>query len=230
MGGVSGGGWGSLNLAVHRDQPASDLVENWRRTLKTLGGPGVERLAILSQVHGAHVVEVRTPGGPVDPVAEADGAWTMQVGLLLAVRTADCVPVLFAAPGAIGVAHAGWRGTAAGVVPKTVAAICAGVGCAPEELTAVVGPCISGKAYEVGNEVVAALLTSGLSAPDVLVDADGPRPHVDLGRAVLAQLRDCGVRQRDRIEACTWSDQRLHSHRRDGIASGRQAGLIVRCR
>ena len=229
VGGVSEGGWGPLSLAAHPEQPASHLVENWRRALNALGGPGLERLAVLSQVHGARVVEVRMPGGPVEAVAEADGAWTTQEGLVLAVRTADCVPVLFAGPGAIGVAHAGWRGTAAGVVPETVAAICAGVGCAADALTAVVGPCISGAAYEVGDEVVQALLATGLAATDVLVDDAGPRPHVDLGRAVLAQLRDCGVGDRRRLAACTWSESHLHSHRRDGLSSGRQAGLIVRC-
>jgi YfiH family protein len=228
-GGVSAGPWGPLTLAPHPGQSSLDLAENWRIALHALGGPGPDRLALLQQVHGARVVEVGAPAGPADVVAAADGAWTAQPNLVLAVRTADCVPILFSAPGAVGVAHAGWRGIAAGVVAATVEAICAGVDCLPTAVVAVVGPCISGAAYEVGPEVLAALVASGLSEAQVLARSDGPRPHVDLGQAVLAQLAAHDVVDASRIHGCTFSEDRFHSHRRDGGNSGRLAGLIVRC-
>ena len=163
-------------------------------------------------------------------VAEADGAWTAAPGVVLAVRVADCVPVLLAAPGGVAVAHAGWRGTAGGVVAATVDALCSGLGCDPGAIVAAVGPCISGRAYEVGGEVVAALRASGLAKEDFLALGHGSRPHVDLGRAVLRQLASAGVTRADRLDRCTFADPKLHSYRRDGAASGRQAGLIVRLR
>lgn len=103
-GGVSAEPWGPLTLARRDEVGPDELIENWRRATAALGGPGPERVAVLSQVHGARVVEVTEPGGPLEPVAEADGAWTAATDLVLAVRVADCVPVLLAAP-EIGRAH-----------------------------------------------------------------------------------------------------------------------------
>lgn len=227
-GGVSEGPWGALTLAARPEVGPEELVRNWEIALDALGGPGPERVASMSQVHGAHVVRVAEPTGPHATIGEADGAWTTEPDLVLAVRTADCVPVLLAAPGAIGVAHSGWRGTVAGVVPATVRAMCEGGGFAPDRIVAAIGPCISGEAYEVGPEVVEALRSAGLDDADFLCATDGPRPHVDVGRAVEAQLRAAGVVQIERIERCTLRDRELHSYRRDGTSSGRLAGLIVR--
>lgn len=227
-GGVSREPWGPLTLAAREDVGPDELLENWRRAVAALRGPEVGRVAVLSQVHGARVVEVVAPGGPLDPVAEADGAWTAEPELVLAVRVADCVPVLIAAPAGVAIAHAGWRGTAAGVVPTTVAALCAGTGCDPQELVAAIGPCISGASYEVGPEVVAGLLDAGLEPGQFLEATAGDRAYVDLGRAVVAQLRGCGVTEIDRVGGCTRTDPSLHSHRRDGPRSGRLAGLIAR--
>ena len=143
-------------------------------------------------------------------------------------RVADCVPVLLAAPGGVAVAHAGWRGTVAGVVPQTVQALCEGTGCSPDQIVAAIGPCISGEAYEVGDEVVAGLRSAGLQDADFMAPTNRARAHVDLGRAVAAQLEAAGVPQIDRIERCTQTDPELHSYRRDGPRAGRLAGLIVR--
>ena len=126
----------------------------------------------------------------------------------------------------MAVAHAGWRGTAAGVVAATLAALTAASGCAASDVTAAIGPCISGAAYEVGPEVVAGLRDAGLPDEAFLHTSPGPRAHVDLGRAVAAQLAALGVAQVDRLARCTLRDDAFHSHRRDGAASGRLAGLI----
>jgi YfiH family protein len=228
-GGVSQGSLGSLNLALRQGEEPPRLVENWRRVCLALD-PSLDPddLVLLTQVHGADVVTAERPSGPLDTLADADAAVTTRPGLVLAVRTADCVPVLLAAPGGVAVAHAGWRGTAAGVVPATVATLAQASGCDPGQVTAAIGPCISGAAYEVGDEVVEGLLAGGLREADVLVSSPGPKPHVDIGRAVQAQLHACGVTQIDWLQRCTYGEGCFHSHRRDGPPAGRLAGVIAR--
>lgn len=218
-----------MTLAPRPELAHGELERNWQLAIADLeAGLGPDDVALMSQVHGATVIEVTAPTGPGATIGEADGAWTAQTGVVLAVRTADCVPVLLAAPGGVAVAHAGWRGTVAGVVRATVEALCAGTGCVPSTVVAAIGPCISGAAYEVGDEVVEGLRSAGLPDAAFLHPHTGPRPHVDLGRAVEAQLRALGVHAVERIARCTQLDPELHSHRRSGVRSGRQAGLIAR--
>jgi YfiH family protein len=236
QGGVSEGPRATLNLALRGDETQEAVVENWRRALGSLPGEGeaefhLEDLALLDQVHGADVVRVEAGRGPLAVVASADAAYTTRPGLVLTVRVADCVPVLLAGPGCVGVAHAGWRGTALRVVPRLVGAIKDDLGIGPEKMTAAVGPCISGPAYEVGDEVVEALKAAGLSREVFLThrEASG-RPHVDLARAVVAELREVGVSDVHVLERCTASETDFFSHRRDGPHCGRNAALIARPR
>jgi purine-nucleoside/S-methyl-5'-thioadenosine phosphorylase / adenosine deaminase len=225
-GGVSVGPLASLNLARRPGETDAGLVENWSRVSRALGlEPG--RLALMSQVHGAAVIRAAEASGPLAVLGEADALITTVPGLLLATRAADCVPILLAAPGAVAAVHSGWRGTVANVVGAATRALCEVAGCAPSAIRAAVGPCISGPAYECGPEVAQALGESGLSTEDFLEEGCGPREHVDLGRAVLAQLRDLGVRERERIEVCTQSDSRFFSHRGEGASTGRFAGVIA---
>lgn len=218
-----------MTLAARAGLADGELSENWRRTLVELGKGTTDDLALMHQVHGGVVVEVTRGAGPLAVVAEADGMWTSEAGVVLAVRTADCVPILIASPKGVAVAHAGWRGVAACVVQATVRALCAGTGCDPATLVAAVGPHISGEAYEVGEEVVAGLLGAGLKLESFVHAHPGERVHVDLGRAVDAQLRSVGVTAISQAGLCTFQNQMFHSHRRDGAASGRNAGLVVRC-
>lgn len=229
-GGCSEGALGSLNLALRADEAPERLVENWRRVLRALGdGLTVESLALLDQVHGADVVRVERGGGPLAPVARADAAFTTTPGVVLTVRVADCVPVVVAGPGVVGVAHAGWRGTAGGVVGALVAEMAPLAGGA-DRLWADVGPHISGAAYEVGPEVVEGLRAAGLSDEVFLRPGRRDRPHVDLGAAVEHQLRRAGVGRVGRVGLCTATDPRAFSHRRDGPGTGRSAGVVVlRC-
>lgn len=232
-GGVSIGALASANLALRAGEREDLLEENWRRAARALGAQlgdedalGPEDVAVLDQVHGADVIDVRRAGGPLVPVASVDAAFTRSPGVVLAVRVADCVPVLVAAPGIVGIAHAGWRGTALRVVPRLVDAMCA-AGADRDAMVAAVGPCVSAEAYEVGEEVVDALSAAGLREDTFLVRVPGAKPHVDLGRAVVAQLADAGVARVDRIARCTATDPDLFSHRRDGPACGRFAGIIA---
>ena len=166
-GGVSTGPWGPLNLARRAGEPDQILFENWDRVAGVLG-LSARDVAIVSQVHGATVVKVTEPSGPLTTQGEADAMWTDRPGVLLGVRVADCVPVLLAGPGGVAVAHAGWRGVASGVVQAAIDALCDGVDCSPGEVCAAVGPHISGAVYEVGDEVVDGLASSGLD-PEIFV-------------------------------------------------------------
>lgn len=229
LGGVSTGVRASLDLA---DPDVEARGENWRRALLDLGGGEANAVAVLEQVHGDGIVEVTDPLGPHVPVAQADASFTTRPGVVLAVRTADCVPVLLAGPGVVAAAHSGWRGTAVDIVGKLVTKLQTRLGVDPASLVAAVGPAISRDAYEVGPEVVDGLRQTGL-ADDVFGWGPSPRNPderfvVDLKRAVRAQLARRGVRSIEVSDACTLGDDAFFSVRRDGSGTGRQAGLIAR--
>ena len=189
-------------------------------------------LACAVQVHGAEVHHVEAAGGrwPAAP-ERGDGLWTTSAGLCLAVRAADCVPLLLwdAQVGAVAAVHSGWRGTAADMAGAAVAAG-APLGVEPARLRAAIGPCIGVGAYEVGDEVLAGLRGVGLGDADFGLRV-GPRgrPHVDLRRANRSLLRRAGLRDEhiEDVGGCTFSDRRYPSYRRDGAAAGRLRALIA---
>ena len=183
----------------------------------------------LHQVHGADVVVVARPGEHAG--ADADAAVTAVPGAVLAVNTADCVPVLLSdeAAGVVGAAHAGWRGAEAGVLQATVAAM-AELGADRSRIEAHVGPCISAAAYEFSQADLTRLAFR--YGPDVIgATADGT-PALDLVPMVRAALREAGVRP-DAVHAdgrCTATDTTdgaptFWSHRARSDA-GRQASVI----
>ena len=226
-GGVSVGDLASLNLALRGEEVVERLEENWTGVLQTVGfHGGIERVAILNQVHGAEVCQVEKPAGVLQTVAEADAAVTTRRDVLLGVRTADCVPVLLASAGGVGVAHAGWRGVACEVVPRAVEALCQVTGEVPSQVTAVIGPHISVESYEVGAEVVAGILATGV--PEHVFVQRRHKAHVSLASAVRYQLERVGVVHQDQIGGCTFEDLKYFSHRRDGSDTGRLAGVIAR--
>ncbi len=225
-GGVSVAPFDSLNLAWAGGDEPTAMEENHRRVMADFApGSGLESLAQLSQVHGNDVAEVG-PEGPAHDVhghlhAVGDGLVTTQPGVSLMVRAADCVPVLFAdqSGGVIGAAHCGRPGLVAGIVPATVAAMrdLGAVG-----LTAWVGPSICGRCYEVPEQMrddVAAVEPASWSA------TSWGTPSVDVAAGVRAQLGRDDVDVVD-LSACTRESSDLFSYRRDGPASGRQAGII----
>jgi YfiH family protein len=229
QGGVSTGRLATLNLALRGDETPANLVENWDRVARTLQ-PHLSHkdVVVLHQVHGGRVLRVESAAGALNIHAEADAAFTVEPDVVLAVRTADCVPVLLATDGGVAVAHAGWRGVAADVVPATVSALVTAVGCSSAAVCVGVGPHISRAVYQVGVEVVQAFERAGIPQ-DVFLQTRDEGLFVDLGAAVCHQLRMAGVEQVQRIERCTALDFDLFSHRRDGELAGRQAGVVVRC-
>jgi polyphenol oxidase len=224
-GGVSGAPFESLNLAWGGDDAAA-LEENHRRLMDDFApGDGLGCLAELGQVHGNEVAVVG-PDGPRHDVnghlhAIGDGLVTDQPGITLSVRAADCVPVLFADPGAgvIGACHCGRPGLVAGIVPATVAALRE---LGATRLTAWIGPYVCGGCYEVPADMqddVAAV------EPASRATTTWGTPSVDVGAGARAQLERDGVDVVD-LSICTRESADLFSYRRDGRGSGRQAGLI----
>jgi hypothetical protein len=227
-GGLSAPPFDTLNLGrATGDDPAA-VRANQERVCRALGF-GLPALRLVHQVHGCHLLAADQAGeadGELWP--EADGLLLSEPGRLALVRTADCLPLLLArADGrAAAAVHAGWRGLAAGIVPRAVAALARQAGCRPGDLCAAVGPAIGPAAYEVGPEVAAAF-DPAFRRPGA--DAGG-RAHLDLQAAAAAQLAAAGVAVIDVAEECTWSQPELFfSHRRDGARTGRQ-GAVIACR
>lgn len=185
--------------------------------------PGAAALTVLpaeveaawaQQVHGADVLTAR-----VGLCGSGDGLVTAESGLAPVVVTADCVPVLMAGNREIGAVHAGWRGVVARVVDAAVERF------AEAPAIAWIGPAISGRAYEVGDEVADQVVAVGGRR------RTGPsgRPHVDLREAVGEQLKRLGVKEIRLVPGCTFSEpDRFWSYRRDGQDAGRNMSWIWR--
>jgi polyphenol oxidase len=224
-GGVSPPPWRSLNLGEHVGDDPARVAANRERVTQALVLPAAP--AWLEQVHGSEVL--RLDDHELPAARRADAAVTTRPGRVLAVLTADCLPVLFCSANGqrIGIAHAGWRGLADGVLEATVAALAPPV----SALLAWIGPGISGAAYEVGDEVRDACLAA---TPGAEVYFAASRPghwHFDLAGLARHRLAVLGVGAIHGGEWCTFSDPaRFFSHRRDGAhqQTGRMATLIWR--
>lgn len=232
LGGFSTGELASLNLGRTDLDELDVLRANLAAVRSALD---LRPIVALHQVHGIDVYDADLDerdwsddawlgdraGGPALPVADA--VITGRPGLALAVRVADCVPILFADAhtGLIGAAHAGRAGLLAGVLPATVAALRRrGAG----QLRAWIGPHICGSCYEVGAELAA---SAAQQLPACASTTSWGTPAIDLGAGATAQLRELGVEVIDHA-SCTFTGDELFSHRADGPQTGRQLGLIWR--
>ena len=218
-GGVSQAPFDSLNLGRSTADDAAAVRENRERLLR-LATLSPERLATAGQVHGARVVEVIAPGHH----AECDALVTRHPDVVLAVTTADCMSLLYDAPGVVAVAHSGWRGTAEAMPVAALDAVCRLAGCAPDAVSVAIGPAIRGCCYEVGDDVAARF-------PPAAVRATGGKPRLDLPTAARIALNAAGVRP-ERLEdtgACTCCEPDWYfSHRRDRGRTGRHWGVAAR--
>ena len=194
------------------------------RHLAALLGVAQAPVARLKQVHGAAVVEAGgIPPSEVVVAGFGDAVVTTERGLVVAIATADCVPVVLvdAEAGALAAVHAGWRGTAARVLDAALDALEAR-GARPERIHALFGPSISREAYEVGPEVLTAL--DGTLPPGAAVPGRGDRSWLDVAACNEAALLRRGVRA-DRVvrpRLCTFGAPGLFSsYRRDGAKAGR---------
>jgi YfiH family protein len=198
------------NLSSVGGEHAEHGVQARERLCEALGVRSVVR---GYQVHGTVVGRVLCEsGGSRQPTFEADGHAVAAPAVAAMVLTADCIPVVLGAKGAVAALHAGWRGLAAGVLEEGVRALreVGGRGAA----IAIVGPCAGACCYEVGEEVHAAF--GGAHRAGRLVDLRAIA-HERLIAAGVAQVRD--------VTACTICDERYFSFRREGSRAGRQAGI-----
>lgn len=201
-------------------QPPESRQESRARVSRELAEVGTP--LFLTQVHGVAVAEAPWEGSP-----EADAAICEQAGYLLAIETADCLPLLLVDPVGrrLAAAHAGWRGSAASIAGRTVAALVAR-GSRPADLIAALGPAIGACCYEVGPEVREAF---GDDAPFVARPGAGQRWQLDLRAASERQLLRSGIpHQRilhlDHCTRCRAGD--YHSYRRDGKRAGRMISFV----
>lgn len=227
-GGASSGIFAGLNCGTGSSDQAEIVAINRGRVADAMG-LGVEALVSVHQVHSPDVVTVTAP---LADRPRADAMVTATPGLALAVLTADCQPVLFAdaKAGVIGAAHAGWKGARDGVMEATLDAMEA-LGAQRGQVTAVIGPCISQTAYEVGQEFFESLTDEAPDARRFFVNGNGDRYLFDLPSYGLWRLREAGVGHADWTRHCTYRDPaRFYSYRRTTHAGeadyGRQISVI----
>ncbi|MBU3679755.1 MAG: peptidoglycan editing factor PgeF [Candidatus Kapabacteria bacterium] len=215
--------WPGASFSISESADASHV----ERSYQTLAGDlGVvrEHIATVHQVHGNRCVEIES----VDECRlvrneQADALITSQRGVVLGVKLADCCGVLLHDPvrQVIAAIHSGWRGTAAGITVRTLEQFITRFGSDPAEVHAWLSPCASGRVYEVGEEVHSAL-------PGYCRPLSESKWLFDNHRAIVDQLLRAGLR-RDTItvdDACTITDVRYHSFRRDRGRSGRMLAFI----
>ena len=218
VGGVSIGPYESLNVGAHVGDELRHVAENRRRLAAVSSLPGEPRW--LQQVHGIDVVRDPQVG------VEADAAYTNTNEVVLAVQTADCLPVVIVAGDGseLACAHAGWRGLAAGVLENTLKQFSA----APKSLLAWLGPAISQQAFEVGDEVREAFVAGDPEAESCFRANDAGRWQADLYGLARLRLRAAGIGRVYGGEFCTYTDaERFFSYRRDGQC-GRMVTLVWR--
>ena len=212
QGGVSSGVFAGLNCGPGSSDMTEAVAINRSRVAQAMGVE-VHHLVTVHQVHSADVVVL---DGPLGEKPRADALVTATPGLALAVLTADCQPVLFSDPraGVVGAAHAGWRGALDGILEATLDAM-ENLGAQRKNITAVIGPCISQAAYEVGPEFLDAFLAEDPDYGRFFAGGPGDRPLFDLPGFGLHRLRSAGVGHAEWTRHCTYRDERrFFSYRR----------------
>lgn len=214
-GGVSSGHYDSLNCGLGSGDDRAAVLENRGRVAARLGASGAPVLT-CHQIHSAEAVVIEAAFEPGQQ-PKADGLVTRTPGLVLGALAADCMPILFADAEArvVGAAHAGWKGALAGVEANTIAAM-ERLGADRHRIHAVIGPCISQVAYEVGPEFVAAFVAQDTAAARFFTTpAAGQRPHFDLPGFMLDRLSKAGIASAHWIGACTYGAPGMfYSYRR----------------
>ncbi len=244
-GGVGTGSYAELNLGLSAGDEPGTVAENRRLLCNTLG-LDVGRLSIVKQVHSDRVVVVDDDRSSAAPVIEADAQVTAIPGIPLFSLFADCLAVYLYDPvcGVIGLAHAGWRGTVAGIARKTVAVMAEQFGVRPEHCHAALAPAAGPCCYEVGDEVAEAARAVFPKSWNVLrprrgdtginrqAPGDRGKWTFDLWEGNAGWLREAGLRRENIIISrfCTICRQDMFfSHRGSGGLTGRMAALLMLC-
>jgi YfiH family protein len=228
-GGVSQGAFASLNLGWTVGDRREHVEANTRRLSQALGVQR-EHLTTTWQVHGKAIVRA-TAADRGTMIGKADGIITDVPNLPLIQRFADCTPILAYDPRrhVVGLAHAGWRGTVAGISGALIEAMTQAFTSDPRDMLAIIGPAIGPCCYEVGSDVVAQVRAVFPNGDELLVGPPGPtngnrRVHLDLWAANRRQLLEAGVGQVVVSGVCTSCHRKTYySHRADQGRTGRFA-------
>ncbi|MDW6003156.1 peptidoglycan editing factor PgeF [Vibrio mangrovi] len=215
--GVSTGKYKSLNLGMHVGDVPEHVAENRKRVIAYAGMPSAP--VWMNQTHSTTVLSVDQP---TDKALDADGIFTQNPGIVCAVMTADCLPVLLTNTAGTEVAavHAGWRGLAHGILEEAVS-------CFSGEVMVWLGPAIGKTAFEVGDDVVEAFTRNDPVAEQAFEAREQVgKWSADLEMLAKQRLHRIGVERVSASGLCTYSDSHnFFSFRRDGV-TGRQASFI----
>ena len=233
LGGVSQGYLSSLNIGLHRGDDPKNVEKNFHILADALGIVP-EDFVLTKQIHsdivrkvgwqdrGKHMVEGASP--------ECDALITCDPGVALVIFTADCTPILLHDPvtGAVGAAHAGWRGTAMGIAAKTVEAMVREFGCKAENIRAAIGPNISFCCFETDRDVPDAMVKALGDEARAFIRPNGDKYYVNLKEINALWLRRAGVKEIEISDACTVCQSDVYwSHRVTRGQRGSQGAIIV---
>ena len=234
LGGVSRDYLESLNLGAHRGDDPKNVAENYRILGEALGF-SIPQLVLTNQVHGntVRVVGRSDWKGSFSnrDYPECDGLVTNEEGTALMVFSADCTPILFYDPvtGAVGAAHAGWRGTAQKIAAKVVETMASAFGCDPGNICAAIGPNIGSCCFETDSDVPDAMIAAFGEAAKAFITPKNDKFFVDLKGLNALCLRTAGVENIEISTHCTacrpdlfWSHRVTRGHR------GSQGAIIIR--
>ena len=224
-GGASSGIFAGLNCGAGSTDQADIVAINRSRVAEAMG-VALDHLVGVHQVHSPDVVAVT---GPLIIRPQADAMVTATPGVALSILTADCEPVLFAdaKAGVIGAAHAGWRGAKDGVLEATLDAMEA-LGAHRADISAVIGPCISQAAYEVGPEFYEVFTDDDPETSRLFAKGKTDRMLFDLPAYGLWRLRRAGIGHAEWTRHCTFSEpERFYSYRRTTLAGEADYGRLI---
>ena len=205
-----------FDLGLWSREPVGEVMSRWRAFRREL--PGFTGVTLGNQVHGVEVMSAEATSGWMQ-VEGIDGWITTAPGILLTVTVADCIPVYLVAPGkGIGLLHAGWRGTAGGILKRGVDRLVERTGCSVSRIVMHTGVGICGGCYEVGSEVM-----QGCGVP-----AEGSGPwHIDLRDQLAHQAERLGVAAVTSSTWCSAHDRSsFYSHRASGGTDGRMVAYL----
>jgi polyphenol oxidase len=231
--GYSMGNYQSLNLALHVNDDREHVILNRKKLAEEANIP-FSQMVFARQTHKTNVAIINSTTGrgyefENEALPNTDALITKQKGICLMILTADCVPIVLYDPvqKAVGIVHAGWKGTVGKIITNTLDSMKEVFRCNPENIWAGVGASISPEQYEVGQEVEQAVLeTFGTQEKFLIQNPTTKKYHLDLWYANTYLLKEAGIPQ-DQIEnlgLCTFQDsENFFSARRDGVESGRMA-------
>lgn len=236
VGGTSKKNHGSLNISYKVQDDPTRVDEN-RYLLSEATGMDLSRAAWVDQTHSDKVMKLDASNRPAKggSLGEGDGIITNETNIPIFILVADCLPVLFFDPvhKAMGLAHAGWRGTVSHIVAKTLLAMGEAYGTKPEEVRAALGPCIGSCCYEVGEDVQKEFSSVFPWSGEVLQKSSTQHWKLDLAEANARQLLEIGVKEDNLIRSglCTVGNiQSFYSHRAEAAEdkpTGRVGALMM---